>query len=55
MEAEVRAILTEVCAPEGRESPADLQRWVDGLYGSQRPAGVVEALLAERRQESARE
>jgi hypothetical protein len=56
MEAEARAILAEVCgsgdAPSSRRA---LQDWVDRLYGGAKPHGVVDSLIAERRQENARE
>ena len=56
MEAEVRAILTEVTTKEERaESAASLQDWVDQLYGDSRPANVVDELIAERRNEAANE
>ncbi|MBM3298515.1 MAG: Arc family DNA-binding protein [Deltaproteobacteria bacterium] len=56
MEAEARAILAAACAvDEGRQPASALQDWVDGLYGAKRPRKVVEALLRERRRESAKE
>jgi plasmid stability protein len=51
MEAEARAIITAACA-EDRLDPADLQAFVDDLYGNQKPAGVVDALIEERRREA---
>ena len=57
MEAEARAILTEVCSR--RTSPTAvkaLQDWVDELYGGGRkPKRVVDTLIRERRREAARE
>lgn len=56
MEAEARAILTAVITQDMRQlRPVDLQSWVDQLYGDNKPKNVVETLLAERRQEAARE
>lgn len=56
MEAEARAILTAVITQDmGQLRPVDLQSWVDQLYGDNKPKNVVETLLAERRQEAARE
>lgn len=56
MEAEAREILTAACAGEEARQPASaLQDWVDGLYGGKKPRKVVEALLAQRRRESAKE
>lgn len=54
MEAEARAIIAAACA-EDRErlDPADLQAFVDDLYGSNnKPSGVVDALIQERRREA---
>ncbi len=56
MEAEARSILTRaVLRGEGRQPAADLPAWVDELYTTGKPSGVVEDLLAERRRESERE
>lgn len=56
MEAEARAILTRaVLQAEGRRGAAQLPSWVDELYATGKPAGVVDDLLAERRRESERE
>jgi plasmid stability protein len=56
MEAEARAILTATCSAEETRQPAPaLQDWVDGLYGKRKPRKVAEALIAERRKESAKE
>lgn len=56
MEAEVRAILTEVTTVEERaECATSLQDWVDELYGDSRPENVVDELIAERRNEAAAE
>jgi plasmid stability protein len=51
MEAEARAILMAACAEdEGNQvSAAELQSFVDGLYGAHKPASAVEELLGERR------
>ena len=52
MEAEARAILTAVVLGKTEQaSPADLQNWVDSLYGEAKPDNVVGQLLAERRAE----
>lgn len=56
MEAEARAILTEVCTRgEGQGSVAELQDWVDDLYRGRKPKRVVERLIRDRRREAARE
>ncbi len=56
MEAEAREILTAAVTQEDDKlSAAALQNWVDQLYGQQKPANVVETLIAERRQEAAYE
>ncbi len=56
MEAEAREILKAACAEERVSQPASaLQDWVDGLYGGTKPRKIVEALLAQRRKESAKE
>lgn len=56
MEAEARAILAEACRdPDGVAPPESLIDLVRELYGDQRPTGVVDALIAERRAEAARE
>jgi plasmid stability protein len=52
MEAEVRSILTrEYEADEQKVSADRVQEWVDDLYGSDRPRGVVDDLIAERRRD----
>ena len=52
MEAEAREILAAACASSVEsEGLADLPDWVAELYGHNRPEGVVEALIAERRQD----
>lgn len=56
MEAEARAILTRAVAEEEPATdPTQLQAWVADLYDGQPPGGVVDDLIAERRQEAARE
>jgi plasmid stability protein len=56
MEAEIRAILTEASLAENRRASAQaLQAWVDELYGTNKPQGVVDDLIAERRREAAGE
>jgi plasmid stability protein len=57
MEAEARAILVAACQEEEgtRATAAELQSFVDGLYGERKPNGVVEELLEERRREAASE
>jgi plasmid stability protein len=57
MEAEARAILAAACTDEdeGDADAAELQAFVDALYGSQKPDRVVEDLLEERRREAERE
>lgn len=56
MEAEARAILTEICTTETEvQESAGLPTWVDELYQGKKPAGVVDSLIAERRKEGARE
>jgi plasmid stability protein len=56
MEAEVRALLIEASLTEDRHASAEaLQAWVDELYGSRKPNGVVDDLIAERRREAASE
>ena len=56
MEAEARAILVEACERgDEREPAAGLPEWVDALYGRDKPAGVVDGLIAERRREAREE
>jgi plasmid stability protein len=57
MEAEARAILAAACTDEDEDSAdaADLQAFVDALYGSGKPEGVVDDLLEERKREAERE
>jgi plasmid stability protein len=60
MEAEARAILTEVCAsqisPEDTAARvAELQAFIERLYGGQKPKNVVDEFIAERRREAVRE
>jgi plasmid stability protein len=56
MEAEARAILIEACQSEnGVFTPAELQAWVDELYGDRKPTHVVDDLIEERRREAVHE
>ena len=56
MEAEARTILTAATNPKDTKISVDaLQRWVDQLYGEQKPSNVVADLIAERREEAAQE
>jgi hypothetical protein len=57
MEAEARAILTEVCGEkEESENITDfLPGLIAELYGGTPPKNVVEGLIAERRKEAQRE
>ena len=56
MEAEARAILAAVCMEGDSHRPAStLQDWVGELYGLKKPRKVVDALIAERRREAAKE
>lgn len=50
MEAEAREILAQACRAEGKRLSVDeLQAWVDRLYGADKPRGVSDELIAERR------
>ena len=53
MEAEARVILAEAVQDIVPESSLEIRDWVDTLYGDKKPAGVVDALLRERRKEAA--
>jgi plasmid stability protein len=60
MEAEARAILTEACASQMSAEDtatrvAELQAFIERLYGGQKPKNVVDEFIAERRREAARE
>ncbi|HEY6139833.1 MAG TPA: Arc family DNA-binding protein [Thermoanaerobaculia bacterium] len=55
MEAEVRAILEAACAEPKKMSLAEVQKWVDELYGNKKPKNVADELIAERREEARRE
>lgn len=55
MEEEARRILADAVAPDSEVSGKELQEWIDRLYGEERPTGVVDALLEERRREAERE
>ena len=56
MDAEMRLILAEASMAKERHASAEaLRQWVDRLYGDQKPTGVVEDLIAERRRQAASE
>lgn len=59
MEAEARAILAAACSSDSTEpspiSVEEIQDWVDELYDHDKPEGVVESLIEERREEARRE
>lgn len=60
MEAEAREILSSVCQADDSAADAlavtlSLPDWVDELFGANKPTGVVDELIAERRLEAARE
>lgn len=56
MEAEAREILAEACRGDvGSEQLTDVQEYVRSLYGGRPPAGMVDALIEERRREAAAE
>lgn len=56
MEAEARQIITDaVVVRSDRTAPAELQSFVDGLYGDSKPEGVVDELIAERRRQARNE
>jgi plasmid stability protein len=57
MEAEARAILGEVCKPRKstEEVVRAVQAWVDDVHGPNKPKGVVDELIRERREEAKRE
>ena len=55
MEAEARAILEAACKEPIKTSAAEVQEWVDRLYGNKKPKGVADDLIAERRREARRE
>ena len=60
MEAEAREIISRACLDDHIEPDAlavtlSLPDWVDKLFGANKPTGVVEALIAERRLEAANE
>lgn len=53
MEEQVRLILLQASLEQPGPAPArGLPDWVNALYGERRPAGVVDALLAERAEQS---
>jgi plasmid stability protein len=57
MEAEARAILSEVCKPRKppEEVVRDVQAWVDQVYGADKPHDVVDEFLRWRRTEAWRD
>jgi len=56
MEAEVRAILAEVCSADARPSAAsEVQEWVARLYKGKPPHGAVDELIRSRRREARKE
>ncbi len=56
MEAEARTILTSTCDEDEKKVSAErVREWVDDLYGKDRPTGVVDELIAERRREGGQE
>jgi len=55
MEAEAREILAAACRADERLTAAEMQAWVDRRFAGDRPRGVVDELLAQRRAEAARE
>ena len=56
MEAEARQILIQVCKPLPKQADfAQLQQWVDQMYGDKKPTQVVDTLMAERRVEAKQE
>jgi hypothetical protein len=57
MEAMVRAIKKAAVSAEQTEkrSLAEVQKWVDEIYGDKKPKNVAEDLIAERRREARRE
>ncbi len=56
MEAEAREIITAACtATKPKKSAAVLQDLIEELYGEDKPEGVVDALIEERRREASQE
>lgn len=56
MEAEARQILIQACKlPPKQADFAQLQQWVEQMYGDKKPTHVVDTLIAERRAEAAQE
>ena len=57
MEAMVRAIKNAAVSAQQTEkmSLAEVQKWVDEIYGDKKPKNVAEDLIAERRREARRE
>ena len=56
MEAEARTILADACRPEVSDDKlSDLQNLVNRLYGDNKPTGVVDDLIHERRREAQRD
>ena len=53
MEAEVREILARATRETSEKpDPAALQAWVAQLYGQNKPKGVVDELIRDRRKEA---
>ena len=56
MEAEAREILAAACMDDKpKKSSKILQDLIDRLYGADKPKGVVDELIEERRREASRE
>ena len=56
MEAEARAILAAACLDQTAKKPASaLQDLVEEMFGADKPSGVVDDLIEERRREAMRE
>ena len=56
MEAEARAILTEVCGEqEAENTAARLPELIQQMYGGTPPKNTVEELISERRKEAGKE
>jgi plasmid stability protein len=57
MEAEARMILTEVLIAERKAAPSleRVREMIEAHYGDQKPTGVVDEFIAQRRREAERE